>query len=244
MPNYQGVNPTFTGRGRLQIDALASSIGTPAEGAKIQIMPKGDKDNVIEELISDSSGQTPTLDLPAPPVDFSMDPSGQKPYSEYDINVTMESHETAYVSGIQILADTASYQYVNLNPLPLNNVNETRNTNIVEHTLWETFPPKIPEEDTKPLHESTGFVVLPEPVIPEFIIVHAGAPTNASGNNYWVPFKEYIKNVASCEIYATWPEETIKANVFAIISFTLNRVYTEWYRRQRLQFYNYEFYCL
>jgi hypothetical protein len=51
-----------------------------------------------------------------------------------------------------------------------------------------------------------------------------------------VPFKDYIKNVACCEIYATWPEQTIIANVLAIISFTLNRVYTEWYRGRGYDF--------
>jgi hypothetical protein len=74
--------------------------------------------------------------------------------------------------------------------------------------------------------------VLPEPVVPEFIIVHMGVPANASAARHWVPFKDYIKNVASSEIYATWPEQTLRANILAIISFTLNRVFTEWYRGQ------------
>jgi hypothetical protein len=62
------------------------------------------------------------------------------------------------------------------------------------------------------------------------MIVHDGDPNNANAPNYWIPFADYIKNVASSEIYSTWPSETIKANVLAILSFTLNRVYTEWYR--------------
>ena len=76
--------------------------------------------------------------------------------------------------------------------------------------------------------KSTGQVVLPNVVVPEFIIVHDGGP-NSSGPNYTVPFPEYIKNVASSEIYSTWSENTIRANVYAIVSFTLNRIYTEWY---------------
>jgi len=64
------------------------------------------------------------------------------------------------------------------------------------------------------------------------MIVHGGHPTNTSAPTYWVPFKDYIKNVASSEIYANWPEETLKANILAIISFTLNRVFTEWYRNK------------
>ena len=61
-------------------------------------------------------------------------------------------------------------------------------------------------------------------------------PSDSSAENYWVPFKTYIKNVASSEIYPTWPEQTIYANVIAIISFTLNRVFTEWYRNQGYDF--------
>lgn len=66
------------------------------------------------------------------------------------------------------------------------------------------------------------------PVIPENITVHLGAPS-ANAQNVTVNFVDYIKNVASSEIYPTWPEEALRANVYAIISFALNRIYTEWY---------------
>jgi len=79
-------------------------------------------------------------------------------------------------------------------------------------------------------------VVLPEPVIPEYVVVHDGRPEDRSAPNYWVRFKDYIKNVACSEIYSTWKTEAIKANVLAIISFTLNRVYTEWYRGKGYDF--------
>ena len=61
-------------------------------------------------------------------------------------------------------------------------------------------------------------------------MVHDGAPGDSTAANYYVRYRDYIKNVASSEIYATWPDATIRANVLAIMSFTLNRVYTEWYR--------------
>ena len=67
------------------------------------------------------------------------------------------------------------------------------------------------------------------PIIPTFIVVHLGAPDEAA-KNISVPFVEYIKNVASGEIYPNWPIDSIKANVLAIISFSLNRIYNEWYR--------------
>ena len=73
------------------------------------------------------------------------------------------------------------------------------------------------------------------PYIPKTITVHLGAPSQWA-ENVTVSFTDYIKNVASSEIYATWPDDTIRANVLAIMSFTLNRVYTEWYRNQGYDF--------
>ncbi len=73
------------------------------------------------------------------------------------------------------------------------------------------------------------------PIIPEEITVHLGAP-NASAENVTVPFVDYIKNVASSEIYPTWPDSTLRANILAQISFALNRVYTEFYRSRGYDF--------
>lgn len=71
---------------------------------------------------------------------------------------------------------------------------------------------------------------------PEYIIVHDGPPSDSKAKNYYVKYKDYIKNVASSEIYATWPQETLIANILAIQSITLNRVYTEWYRNKGYDF--------
>ncbi len=67
------------------------------------------------------------------------------------------------------------------------------------------------------------------PTIPTNITVHLGAPDNTNAKNITIPFQEYIKNVASSEIYPNWPEDAIKANILAQISFALNRIYNEWY---------------
>ena len=219
---------TLTDQGRLQIGTLEISAALPASGATVRITQRGQPANVIDELVSDSSGRTPTVYLPAPPVDYSMQLTDVRPYSEYDVSVIMDGFVHAYVEGVQILPDTTSYQDVRLRP-GIAYPDDVDVISIKEHTLWGNFPPKVPEMDTKPLPPSTGLVVLPEPVIPEYVVVHAGRPEDTSAPNYWVPFKDYIKNVASCEIYANWPQQTIIANVLAIISFTLNRVYTEWY---------------
>ncbi|MBQ5649615.1 MAG: spore cortex-lytic protein, partial [Clostridia bacterium] len=71
--------------------------------------------------------------------------------------------------------------------------------------------------------------------VPETITVHLGRPT-ANAQNVTVPFADYIKNVASSEIYPTWPENAIRANVLAQISYALNRVYTEYYRSRGYEF--------
>lgn len=73
------------------------------------------------------------------------------------------------------------------------------------------------------------------PTVPTEIVVHIGSPEEA-GKTIIVPFPEYIKNVASNEIYPSWPEDAIKANVLAQISFALNRIYNEWYPSQGYNF--------
>ena len=111
----------------------------------------------------------------------------------------------------------------------ISSTSQSKKIIIEPNRLYGNFPPKIPETEIKPLPKPTGQVVLPEVVIPEFITVHTGSP-NSNGKNYTIRYVDYIKNVASSEIYSTWPSSAIRANIYAIISFTLNRVYTEWYR--------------
>ena len=67
------------------------------------------------------------------------------------------------------------------------------------------------------------------PKIPEYITVHLGSPNDRNAPNVRVPFIDYVKNVASSEIYPTWPESSLRANMYAQISYALNRIYSEWY---------------
>lgn len=76
---------------------------------------------------------------------------------------------------------------------------------------------------------------MPFPVVPEYITVHLGPP-NEAAENVTVPFTSYIKNVASSEVYPTWPENALRANILAQISVALNRVYTEYYRSRGYDF--------
>ena len=218
---------TYTGT--LQISVVSALGMSPISGATVTISYTGDPDSPIETLTTDESGQTPAITLEAPPRELSLSPEiTEQPYSEYNIQVTAEGYETVLVSGSEILAGEYSLQPIRMNPL---NVTEEEEKVVVipAHTLFGEYPPKIPEEEIKPMNE-TGEIVLSRVVIPEYVIVHDGVPEDPTAKNYWVRYKDYIKNVASCEIYSTWPKETLKANILAIMSFTLNRVYTEWYR--------------
>ena len=77
--------------------------------------------------------------------------------------------------------------------------------------------------------------ILRQVVIPNPITVHLGPP-GANVSNVQVSFPDYVKNVASSEIYPTWPEASLTANIHAIVTFALNRIYTEWYRSKGYNF--------
>lgn len=213
--------------GALKI-SVVSAIGLiPVENATVVISYTGDPDAPLMTLTTDSSGQTPIVELPAPALALSLEPSpSEQPYSEYNISVTAKGYEPVLVTGSEILADELSLQPIRMNPLEMTE-EEEKIVVIPAHTLFAEYPPKIPEDEIKPMAE-TGEIVLSRVVIPEYIIVHDGVPSDSTAPNYWVRYKDYIKNVASCEIYSTWPESSLYANILAILSFTLNRVYTEW----------------
>lgn len=221
--------------GALRINVISSIGQIPIQGATVTISYTGNPTSVIDELTTDESGLTPTIELPAPPIDLSLNPESEiQPYSEYNILVTAPGHEPVSVTGSELLADTTSFQPIRMNPLEMTE-EEKKLVVIPPHTLWGEYPPKIPEAEIKPVAE-TGEIVLSRVVVPEFVIVHDGVPADRTAANYWVKYTDYIKNVASSEIYATWPETTIYANILVIMSFTLNRVYTEWYRNQGFDF--------
>ncbi len=227
------MDTTYTGT--LQISVVSALGMSPIPGATVIISYTGDPDSPLETLTTDESGQTPTISLDAPPRELSLSPDiTAQPYSEYNIQVTAEGFEPVLVSGSEILAGEFSLQPIRMNPL---NVTEEEEKVVIipAHTLFGEYPPKIPEEEIKPMNE-TGEIVLSRVVIPEYIIVHDGVPEDPTARNYWVRYKDYIKNVASSEIYSTWPESAIYANILVIQSFTLNRVYTEWYRGRGYDF--------
>lgn len=223
-------NQMQTYYGDLRI-SVVSTIGLlPVEGAQISIAYTTEPETVVATATTDSSGTTEVIQLTAPPFALSQEPSEIQPYTDYNITVEAEGYEPVMVTGTEIFPNELSLQQIRMIPLQTAR-GEEEIISIPVHTLFGEYPPKIPEDEIKPMAES-GEIVLSRVVIPEYIIVHDGVPSDSTAPNYWVRYKDYIKNVASCEIYSTWPEATIYANILAIMSFTLNRVYTEWYRGQ------------
>lgn len=212
--------------GRLQINVTSSLGLIPIQDARITISYTGIPDVTIERLTTDSSGQSETIDLPAPPIEYSLEPVEQMPYSEYNIQVEAPGYEPVMVSGTEILPEVTAVQPIRMNPIEVSTQQEDLIV-IPDHTLFGEYPPKIPEDEIKPMDES-GEIVLSRVVIPEYVVVHDGVPDDPTATNYYVKYRDYIKNVVSSEIYATWPESAIYANTLVIMSFTLNRVYTEW----------------
>lgn len=230
--------------GFLTISVIDSSTNRPIKDATVNVYSNPEsgqrQTQVYQNLKTDMSGQITNLNLAAPDISYSQQPSDTRPYSQYTVEVIADGYETALIDGTQLFPTVESRQNAPLQVKSRSRGSYSRQNEevylIEENTLYGTYPPKIPESDLKPLPPPTGFVVLDNPVVPEFVVVHDGLPENTSATNYWIPYKDYIKNVASSEIYSTWPEQTIYANVIAIISFTLNRVFTEWYRNKGYSF--------
>ena len=213
---------TSGGLGYLQVNTFLQGVGSPMQGATVRVL-NSDTKSIVSESQTDAQGQVKNIALITPPIEYSLQYGLPRPFNQYDVQVIYQDYQSAYISNIQLFPEQTAIQNVFLLP-------SYNDIDIPYPTLWGTYPPKIPESEVKKLPLPTGQIVLPEPVVPSLITVHEGRPEDSSANNYTVGFKDYIKNVASCEIYSTWPREAIKANVFAILSFTLSRVYTEWYR--------------
>ena len=222
-------------KGKLQINVTSTAGGRPIADARISISYTGVPESTLERVVTDSSGQTETLELDAPPEEWSLDPNNERqPYSEYTLDISAPGFEPVSIAGAEILANVKAIQNVRMRPSDVGREEEEVFV-IPAHTLYGEYPPKIAEDEIKPVNE-TGEIVLSRVVVPEYIVVHDGSPRDTTASNYYVKYKDYIKNVASSEIYATWPANTIRANVLAIMSFTLNRVYTEWYRNRGYDF--------
>lgn len=228
----QEVYDTF---GYLKVYVTSIINSKPITNARVKVYSNPDFSELLYDEQTDLNGQTNQITLSTPPEEYSQAPSASRPYSEYTLSITAPGFEPIDIVNIELLPNTLSIQNVQLMP-----ISETQNKSaevfvIPENTLYGDFPAKIPESETKSIAD-TGEIVLSRVVVPEYIVVHDGSPRDTTANDYYVKYKDYIKNVASSEIYATWPEATLIANILAINSFTLNRIFTEWYRNKGYNF--------
>lgn len=221
--------------GNLNVIVTGTNSYSPLSSATIEIANTGEPNRILESITTDQNGQTGYIELSAPPREYSMEPTDNQPYSEYNVKISAPGYQEGLVSGVQIFSGENGLQSIVLQPSEQTPDYVYNPIVIGGHTLWEYYPPKIAEPEIKPLSES-GEIVLSRVVVPETIVVHDGVPGDSTATDYYVPYIDYIKNVACCEIYSTWPESTIEANLLAIMSFTLNRVYTEWYRNKGYNF--------
>ena len=221
-------------QGLLQVNVVNIENNFPIRNATVSISYTDEPDRPVEETTTNSSGQTEQISLPAPSLEYSLQPVEERPYSEYNLRISAPGFKTAYISGTEILPSATAIQPVRLEP-ESDPMPEENPIVIPDHTLYGNYPPKIAEPEIQPVGES-GEIVLSRVVVPQTVVVHDGVPTDSTAKHSYVPYRDYIKNVASSEIYATWPQATITANVLAIMSFTLNRVYTEHYRNRGYDF--------
>ncbi|MBR3692991.1 MAG: peptidoglycan-binding protein [Erysipelotrichales bacterium] len=212
-------------QGYLLIETFIAKGNIPINEVQIMIFGE-DLDSPIE-VYTNRDGKSEVVALPAKNKEYSLEESyNDRPYSEYTIKATKEGYYEINIKDIQIFA--GEYSYLPLNLIPLQSTINERTvpvaTQITPHNLNTQNTPRN-EIGGGPSPTSLYNPV----IIPSTITVHLGRPEQRA-EDLTVDFRYYIKNVASSEIYPTWPKEAITANILAIISLALNRVYTEWYK--------------
>lgn len=133
-------------KGRLQINLVSDISAYPIQGAQISIFYTGVPEAQLEQLTTDSSGQTDTIDLAAPPLEYSLNPENEvQPYSEYTMQITAEGFESVSIAGAEILADVTAIQNVSMKPIDTPEDEETVFV-IPAHTLYATLVLRLNEE--------------------------------------------------------------------------------------------------
>lgn len=191
MPDIRYAQNENVDRGDLRMQVIERGTSTPIDDAKISISYSGDPDSTVEEVNTDASGMSETLTLDTPPLELSMQPSEVQPYAEYTIQVTAKGYRPINISGIEVFSGQLSLQEIRMDA---EETTESMTDNIVipAHTLFAEYPPKIAEAEIKPVTE-TGEIVLSRVVIPEYVIVHDGAPSDPTARDYYVRYRDYIK---------------------------------------------------
>lgn len=216
--------------GYLIIQARTAHDAVPLKGVQIRIL--NDEGRSVYELTTDESGETQAIPLETLSRDFSQNQyyTGT-PYLSYDVYARAAGFHSLHVSDIPIFEEETAVLPLTLLPM----VETQRSPMQAEISVGK---PAVAMRQARNQEGTTAEspYILRQVVIPNPITVHLGAPAS-SASNVQVSFPDYVKNVASSEIYPTWPDAALRANIYAIITFALNRVFTEWYRSRG---YNYD----
>lgn len=212
-------------KGKFYVRAYAGREAIPTANALVRVyLPDG----CIKELLTDASGLTETIEIDAPDRSYSlMDDYEGEVFSTVDVEVFAPRYRTVYVTGVQIFAGETAQLPVEMAPeavLRGDTATGPMRINIPNEKINDRDEPNldVPDDGISPQ-------ILDAVVIPEYVTVHLGRPT-ANADNVTVRFPDYIKNVCCSEIYPTWPDQAIRANIYCQISLVLNRIFTEWYR--------------
>ena len=233
--------------GKLFFVLRTASGALPINNGSVTVINERGETVFYEFLTAANSGISKEATLETPPKQLSLDSEDTvRPYALYTVNIRAEGNYRMQIIGIQLFEGTTTQLPIELIPLPQGITNPDDADIIIiripEHILrtnppYATPPTDLPngEANTSPNGEMPVVNIVGGVFIPETITVHLGPPDSQAAN-VTVPFIDYIKNVASSEIYPTWPKESLKANILAQISLSLNRIYTEWYRSRGYDF--------
>lgn len=216
--------------GYLTIQARTAHDALPLSGASIRIMDA--QGASVYELTTDENGETRTVPLETLDKSFSLSPyySGI-PYTNYSVLARASGFNSLYVSDIPIYDGERAVLPISVIPML------ERQRTPIQAEIYVGAPAVSLAGPRTQEGPSGSPYVLRQVVIPDPITVHLGPPS-ASAANVQVSFPDYVKNVASSEIYPTWPESALTANIYAIITFALNRIYTEWYPSQQFRVFS------
>ncbi|MBR2634484.1 MAG: peptidoglycan-binding protein [Clostridia bacterium] len=208
-------------KGILFITVRTADSAFPVREAYVKVLDGGGVILGEDTVTSGNGAVSRDFELNAPEKALSLSPREAIPYATYDVSVEADGFYSLRIRGVQIFAEERSELPVQLIPRGAS-VDEEIEYDIGPHAL------RLSERRSPEFSEEEAGRILKSVFIPEKVTVHLGRP-DASAANVSVPFPDYIKNVASSEIYPTWPEASLRANVLCQISFVLNRIFTEWY---------------
>lgn len=218
-------------QGTLRVQSFAAQLSAPMPGVDVTVT----NGTLVHRFTTDEQGYAPDLHLPAPPAFYSLDEENTTtlPYSTWDLTAQKNGYHTVTIRGLQIFDCQATLARLEMIPASSRSVPAFPDTvDVPVHSLFAGTGGSGPTPEAgclpPPISKPDEPRILPEPIIPERITVHLAKPSQ-SGTDVTVSFRHYIANVASSEVYPTWPEQALRANIHAQISLALNRIYTEWY---------------